>query len=171
MSPEEWGELEEQARQARVEGRGCIVGAHIVNSEGCVYVHQRSLERLLFPGWWDVPAGHVEPGESLHEALAREVYEETGWTLAQVNALVEVFDYELPDRNGEIVTRRVFSFLIDVTGDLERPQLDPAEASRFLWVDSSNLEIVKENRPPDDNVMVRLVRKAMQLHAATLADG
>jgi 8-oxo-dGTP diphosphatase len=50
---------------------------------GAVCTH---LERLLLvrrgrgaaQGQWAVPGGHVEFGETLHEAVVRETYEETG---------------------------------------------------------------------------------------------
>jgi hypothetical protein len=162
----EWAALEERARQAQAEGRRCIVGGLIVNDDGDLFVYQRSFQRRLLPGCWDIPAGHVEPGESLREALAREVYEETGWMLAHVSRLVEVFDYEARDSAGEFVARRVFDFLIEVSGDLERPRLDPAEAERFRWLGAHDLEILKENRQPEHGSMiVRLVAKALQLHA------
>jgi 8-oxo-dGTP diphosphatase len=153
--------LEEQARQAREEGRGCIVGGLIVDSHDRLFVYQRSFQRRLFPGCWDIPGGHVEPGESLAEALAREVYEETGWTLERIIRVVEVFDYEVLDSAGELVTRRVFDFLIEVVGDLERPLLEPGEAIRFLWVGDADLELLKENRDPGDETMIRLVHKAL----------
>ncbi|GAB6048287.1 NUDIX hydrolase [Methyloparacoccus murrellii] len=43
------------------------------------------------------PAGHVEAGESLIEALMRETYEETGWRV-QPEALVGVYLWSRPDR-------------------------------------------------------------------------
>lgn len=167
----EWPALEEQARQARAEGRGCIVGGLIVNDGSRVFVYQRSRQRRLFPGCWDIPGGHVEPGERLREALAREIYEETGWELARVIAVVEVFDYEVRDAAGDRVARRVFDFLIEVAGDLEQPRLEPDEAIRCLWVGAADLEVLMENRPPEDLTMVRLVGKALQLYGARLAAG
>ncbi|WPO69906.1 NUDIX hydrolase [Streptomyces sp. KN37] len=40
--------------------------------------------RRLFPDCWDIVGGHVEPGESLLDTLAREVAEETGRHLRRV---------------------------------------------------------------------------------------
>jgi 8-oxo-dGTP pyrophosphatase MutT (NUDIX family) len=105
----------------------------------------------------------------LREALAREVYEETGWTLSRVVGVVEIFDYEARDSAGEFVARRVFDFLIEVAGDLGRPRLEPGEAMGSLWAGAADMERLKENRPPEDDTMVRLVRKALELHAVRRA--
>ena len=36
--------------------------------------------RGMMIGFWSVPGGHIEPGESLQEAAARELFEEAGLT-------------------------------------------------------------------------------------------
>jgi len=54
-------------------------------SAGAVIFYQRrginQVEYLLLhydAGHWDLPKGHIEPGETLHKTVRREVREETG---------------------------------------------------------------------------------------------
>jgi 8-oxo-dGTP diphosphatase len=54
-------------------------------------------------GQWSVPGGHVEWGETLHEAVVREMYEETGLEvvvdryLGWVERIVEPYHYVILD--------------------------------------------------------------------------
>ena len=57
------------------------------------------LEKRRDCGWWGLPGGKVEPGESLVDAAVREVLEETGLTV-EVTHLIGV--YSAP--RGRIVT-------------------------------------------------------------------
>jgi len=45
---------------------------------GRVLLAHRSPGRDFYPDVWDLPGGHVEPGEDPREALARELGEELG---------------------------------------------------------------------------------------------
>lgn len=47
---------------------------------GQVVVQHRSPDRYRWSGY-AFPGGHIEEGESLHDAVVREVYEETGLTI------------------------------------------------------------------------------------------
>ena len=44
--------------------------------DGAALLVHRSLDRAVYPGVWDFPGGHVEPGESGPAALVRELAEE-----------------------------------------------------------------------------------------------
>ncbi len=115
-------ELARLQQQAETEGKRCVVSALIKNRHGNVFVQQRASDRNLFPGCWDVVGGYVEAGETLFQALAREVKEETGWQLTRLTALISKADWE-----AQGVARREFGFLVEVDGDLERPVLEKAK--------------------------------------------
>lgn len=51
------------------------------------FAGERLLMTHLISRGWDIPGGHIEPGESPAEAVRREVYEETGATLGQLYLL------------------------------------------------------------------------------------
>ncbi|MFW5420732.1 NUDIX domain-containing protein [Nocardiopsis sp. CNT-189] len=56
-----------------------VVGA-VVHDRGRVLILRRSLSDDFLPGIEELPSGGVEAGESLMEALARELAEEVGWS-------------------------------------------------------------------------------------------
>ena len=54
-----------------------VVHLHILNRFGELYLQKRSMSKDLLPGYWDTAVGgHVDYGESIGEALFREVSEE-----------------------------------------------------------------------------------------------
>jgi mutator protein MutT len=65
------------------------VGAVVLNGDGHVLLVKRAHEPLK--GEWSLPGGGVEVGETLAVAVARELFEETGLTVA-VGPVVEVLD-------------------------------------------------------------------------------
>jgi len=55
------------------------VGA-LLCQDNAILLGKRSASRASYPDVWDVPGGHREDGESLEEALVRELREELGVT-------------------------------------------------------------------------------------------
>ena len=94
----------------------------------------------------------MEPGEGLLEALAREVMEGTGLTLAGVRRLLIVMDWELAADEASNLhpprTRRYreFDFLVDVSTDLARPRLEEGKQIEFRWIGPDDVGLLSENR-------------------------
>lgn len=73
-----------------------LVAGCILQKDGKYLLVQEKLPKAY--GKWNLPAGHVDPGESAIDAAVREVQEETG--LAVV-ADKEVFSEAIPERDRE----------------------------------------------------------------------
>lgn len=96
-----------------------------------VVLQYRSPERYKKWSGYAFPGGHIEEGESLVESVIREVYEETGLTIADPK-LVAVKDWE-PDEGGRYI---VFCYkATEYTG-----QLRSSEEGEVSWVEKDQLE-------------------------------
>lgn len=72
------------------------VGA-LIFQRGRILMAQRGKEPLK--GWWSLPGGAVEAGESLDTAVRREVLEETGLIVEPLR-VHEIFERILRDSDG-----------------------------------------------------------------------
>jgi 8-oxo-dGTP diphosphatase len=87
-------------------------------------------------GFWSLPGGLVETGERLEDALAREVFEETGLRVT-VQSLATVFERIMPDAAGRPEYHYV---LVDFYCTLLGGNLCPGDDSRRAeWFDLSAL--------------------------------
>ncbi len=55
-----------------------VIANALLLQGGKVLLARRSPARKAYPDLWSFPGGHVEPGETLEEALVREASEEIG---------------------------------------------------------------------------------------------
>ncbi|MGZ4762718.1 MAG: NUDIX hydrolase [Ilumatobacteraceae bacterium] len=66
-----------EMRAKRLQHRS--VGIVVLSSDGRLLIHRRSLDKDIWPGWWDIAAGGVvTAGETYEDAAQRELAEELG---------------------------------------------------------------------------------------------
>lgn len=117
-----------------------VVGALIRDPCNRIFVQRRSAERRLFPGCWDVVGGAVEEGESLRDALRREIAEETGWRLRRVVALVVHEEWV-----AEGLRHVESDYVVEVDGDLSSPVLERDKHTEFAWIAADEVSLLDEN--------------------------
>jgi 8-oxo-dGTP diphosphatase len=82
---------------------GVGVGAVIVDEQGRLFLARRGPQAKNERGLWEFPGGSVEFGETLSQALRREMREEYGVEIA-VGDLLDVVDHILPEENQHWVS-------------------------------------------------------------------
>jgi RimJ/RimL family protein N-acetyltransferase len=135
-------------------GEPACVGAFVRDARHRVLALHRCREVPVLPGVWDIVGGHLEPGETPEQALAREVAEETGWRLRRVESVVADWEWEYAG-----VVRREVDYLVEVDGDLAAPRLASAEHDGFAWIGLDNVELMMQGRTDGDRRLRDLVAK------------
>lgn len=122
----------------------------VFNSHGQLFVHQRTMQKDVFPGYWDVAIGGVlGAGEGYDAGAQRELHEELG---LQAVRLRRLFPMQYED-GANRVQGMVFSCTADAV-----PHLQESEIARGEWMDLDMLleRTEREQFCPDGLEVLRL---------------
>ena len=125
------------ARSAESGGGGpqVAVGAVALHDDRILLVRRG---RGPAAGEWSVPGGRVEVGETLHEAVVREVAEETGLEVVVERFLGWVERIGPDDTAGPEYHFVILDFLVDVL-DPDRTPVAGDDAAEVAWVPFADL--------------------------------
>lgn len=111
-----------------------FLAAHaLIQKDGRFLATRRSAVNDYKPGEWDVPGGTVHAGETMEQALVREVLEETGLEVSIVRPLA------IYSNTGSLPEKQYFqaTYLCQyVSGDVK---LNPEEHDAHEWVSLEEL--------------------------------
>jgi len=121
-----------------------VVHLHLFNSKGELYMQHRPSWKDIQPDKWDTACGgHVDYGESIDEALRREVREELGISnLDGVEFMGKYVFESLRERELVYVHRLVYD------GEV-KPSADELNGGRFFTLDEINERMGKKFFTPN----------------------
>ena len=109
-----------------------VAVTNIVNAlllqRGKVLLAKRSVGRKTYPGCWSFPGGHVEKGETLNDALARELHEEVG-LIPRVYKRIGSVAEPNPDADGQVI----YHMYVVTAWEGGEPRIVGDEHSELRW--------------------------------------
>lgn len=114
-------------------------GAVIINEEGKVFLAKRGKNVKLDAGLWETPGGGVEFGETMAEALKREVMEEHG-VVVEVGEMLDVVEYIDKEKGEHHVSPAFVCKIAEDTPQIMEPD-KCEEIGWFSWVDVQKLSL------------------------------
>lgn len=123
---------------SRAQLRHTTVSALVVKAHQVLLV-KRAAHLLTEPGKWALPAGYVDRGERVEDAVRREVQEETGYQCTVIRVIGILDNPDRPDNGRQNIS------LVYLVSPRERVQEPDNESSEVRWFSFDNL-------PPSDEI-------------------
>ena len=133
-----------------------VVRAFVFNPEGKVLMAQHKAGTP-----WVLPGGHVEPGESIHSAMIRELQEEfslearffdmdheemlhhRGKKLAHHPLPISIYDLSYTSKDGKDKSRTEYVFLME--SDSQVWKIQSEEIHEYKWFEVDDILTMKPN--------------------------
>ena len=104
-----------------------MAGHALIEKEGLYLVTRRSQKNDYMPGKWDLPGGEVKIGETVEQALTREVFEETGLSI-NIERLIYLYS-----NIDQVPKRQTFQAVYSCQYVYGEVKIDQKEHDDFQW--------------------------------------
>lgn len=115
--------------------KGLIVHAAIINNRKLLIL--KRAEETYLGGLWDFPGGTLEDGEEPEAGARREVLEETGLTLNELELFHSRSDFDQA-KNKQFITLIFMAETTELT-----IKINPIEHSEYLWAKPNEIKSFK----------------------------
>ena len=119
-----------------------VVVHALVIKEGKILLVKRAPD-LLEGGKWGLPGGFIDRDENAHEAVLRELLEETGWE-GEIKTLFRINTN--PFRKGEDRQNIVLEFLIEPIQKTGNPDKESSEIKWFSEEETKSLDFAFDHK-------------------------
>jgi len=103
----------------------------VIRCQGKFLLVQRSENDEIFPGFWQNMGGKIEIGETVENAIAREMEEEVGLKLESMPIFLHSYSWKKDDDSP---TKLGLIFLIDLKGKIKNYQIRLCdELEKYDW--------------------------------------
>lgn len=150
-----------------LDGKQYKVAADKLQFRPAIYGIIIQKDRILLSRQWDgydFPGGGIDLGETLEEALIREVWEETGLKVAMKDfVMCEESFFKMPFNRGYVHSHHFYYLCKVVGGELSTENFDKDEkdyASMAEWVDLKKIPRLKFYSSIDNK---RVLKKSTSL--------
>lgn len=161
ISKEDYLSRVNEAGPVRLDGLivgGLVFSDHHADAEDRILLVQRASHDSM-PNKWEIPGGAVDDGETILDALAREVREESGLKVKRMEAAVrEGEDVGAGDifnaTRGRVFSK--FTFVVEAENSSE-VRLDPNEHQDYVWATEEEFRAKRVERLGEGKGVTELV--------------
>lgn len=108
------------------------------------YYKDEALYYITDKGVRDLPGGHIEFGETILQALSRELEEELGFKLTEMPRLIHAWEYFSKNKSTHAV---YIGFTLELSEKLDFRSLEFGNKIKFVWLPKG--EIKKQKFLPE----------------------
>jgi 8-oxo-dGTP diphosphatase len=115
-----------------------IVVVGFIHRDGKIFIAKRAATKAAMPDRFEIPGGHLDPGEKLTAALKREIMEEIQIDV-EVGTLFDAFTY-----TSEDTFKVELCYLCELVDNTREPVLNPVDHSIARWISKDEIKLFEK---------------------------